>query len=208
LSSENISLRWPTLSCQREGNSDVERSWRVPHHPHGVADHGHGWKLSSRKPGDPGNIRLARGGSVGEGAMPQVRRARFRGVRQLHSTKEAGEQRQRTQKTGYPAAGGVCGGKGADRGERQTVAPGPDTAPGFPGRADCGAYDKRHLGLSPRSVAWSSSSEVRAVCGSPARTDLREGRPARAGPIAINLASPMDRARYCGAADRVGYASA
>ena len=25
LSSENISLRWPTLSCQREGNSDVER---------------------------------------------------------------------------------------------------------------------------------------------------------------------------------------
>ena len=55
--------------------------------------------------------------------MPQVRRARFRGVRQFHSTEEAGEQRRTAD------AGGVCGGKGADRGERRTVATGPDTEP-------------------------------------------------------------------------------
>ena len=44
---------------------------------------------------------------------PYVRHARFRGVRQLHSTVEAGEQRQRL------AVGGVCGGKEAGQGERR-----------------------------------------------------------------------------------------
>jgi hypothetical protein len=39
----------------------------------------------------------------------------------------------------------------------------------------------------PRDAARSSSSEVRAVCGSSARTDLREGQPARAVPIAITF---------------------
>jgi len=33
LSSENILLRWPTLSCLGEGNSDVESSWRVRRRP-------------------------------------------------------------------------------------------------------------------------------------------------------------------------------
>ena len=38
-----------------------------------------------------------------------------------------------------------------------------------------------------RRDVWSSSSKVRAVCGSSARTDLCEGQPARAGPIAITV---------------------
>src|SRR5438270_10584827 len=42
-----------------EGNSHVERSWRVRCDPHGVKDHRHGWKLSSRKPRDPGDIRFS-----------------------------------------------------------------------------------------------------------------------------------------------------
>ena len=55
--------------------------------------------------------------------MPQVRRVRFRGVRQFHSTEEAGEQR-------WPdGIRGVGGGKGTDRGERRAVATGPDTVP-------------------------------------------------------------------------------
>jgi len=33
-----ILLQWPTLSCQGEGNSDVERSWRARCRPHGVRD--------------------------------------------------------------------------------------------------------------------------------------------------------------------------
>ncbi len=108
-----------TVMSNDHGESDIT--------PTESRDHGHGWKLSSRKPGDPGNIRFARSGSVGEGAMPQVRHARFRGVRQFHSTEEAGEQRR------LPPLGGVCGGKGADRGERRIRlwrTTGPDTAPG------------------------------------------------------------------------------
>jgi len=68
LSSENILLWWPTLSCQEEGNSNVERQWRVRYCPHGVPDHSHGWKPSARKPRDPGDIHSFHGwGSVGEG---------------------------------------------------------------------------------------------------------------------------------------------
>ena len=92
----------------------------------------------SREAPETSTARIARRGSVGEGVMPYVRRVRFWGVRQLHSTEEAGEQRQRL------TVGGVCGGKGADQGERHAVATGPDTVPGFPGRADCEACEKSH----------------------------------------------------------------
>jgi len=76
--------------------------------------------------------------------MPHVRHARFWGVTQLHSTEEAGEQRQRT------AVGGVCGGKGADQGERRVVATGPATVPGFQvartaGRARSSTYQSAAL---------------------------------------------------------------
>jgi hypothetical protein len=74
--------------------------------------------------------------------MPQVR---LRGVRQLHSTEEAGEQRQL-------ASRGVCGGKGTV-GERRSVATRPNTAPGSQGRADCWAYEKRHTGFLFRRAA-------------------------------------------------------
>ena len=98
--------------------------WRVRQGPHGVKDHWHGWKLSSRKPRDPGDIRFKDGsGSVGEGARPQVRHGRYWGVRQFHSTEEAGEQGQGA------TARGVGGGKGTDQGERRAIATGPDTAP-------------------------------------------------------------------------------
>jgi hypothetical protein len=50
-------------------------------------------------------------GSVGEGARPQFRHARYRGVRQFHSTEEAGEQGRGA------TACGVGGGKGTDQGE-------------------------------------------------------------------------------------------
>jgi hypothetical protein len=124
LSSENIFLRWPTLSCHGEGNTDVERHWRVRCQPHGVRGHTHGRKQSSRKLGDPGNIHVIGCGSVGEGEMPQCRHARFREVRQSRSTPEAVEQR-------WTANGsGVCGGKGTDQGKRQAVAIGPDSEPG------------------------------------------------------------------------------
>src|SRR5713226_7008250 len=52
-------------------------------------------------------------GSVGEGARPQYRHARYRGVTQFHSTKEAGEQRPCAK------ASGVGGGKGTDQGEHR-----------------------------------------------------------------------------------------
>ena len=107
--------------------------------------------------------------------MPYVRHVRFWGVRQLHSTEEAGEQRQRL------AVGGVCGGKGADQGELQQLRL---------DRTPCRASRSRGL-PSVREAAliqvrfWSSSSKVGAVCGSSARTDLCGGPPARAVPTAI-----------------------
>ena len=98
--------------------------WRVRCEPHGVKDHRHGWKLFSRKPRDPGDIRFLHGsGSVGEGARPQVRHGRYRGVTQFHSTEEAGEQGQGA------TACGVGGGKGTDQGEHRAVATGADTEP-------------------------------------------------------------------------------
>ena len=57
---------------------------------------------------------------------------------------------------------------------------------GNPDRVGGWAYEQRRR----RSADRSSTSEVGAVCGSSARTDLREGRPARAGPIAV-IASLM-----------------
>src|SRR5438105_547344 len=73
------------MSNERRGESDVTL--------HGVKDHRHGWKVSSRKPRDPGDIRFFHGsGSVGEGARPQVRHGRWRGVTQFHSTEETSEQ--------------------------------------------------------------------------------------------------------------------
>src|ERR1700756_4260555 len=72
----------------------------------------------------PGDIRFLQGsGSVGEGARPQVRHGRYRGVTQFHSTEETGEQRRRA------AACGVGGGKGTDQGEHRAIATGPDTEP-------------------------------------------------------------------------------
>ncbi len=77
-----------------------------------------------RKPRDPGDIRFFYGsGSVGEGARPQVRHGRYRGVTQFHSTEEASEQRPGAR------ACGVGGGKGTDQGEHRAVATGPDTEP-------------------------------------------------------------------------------
>ena len=107
---------------------------------------------------------------------PQVRRVRFRGVRQFHSTKEADEQR-------WPdGIHGAGGGKGTGQGERRAVATGPDTAPDTQVARTVG----RASGCTTRwRAVHSLSSKARAVCGSSARTDLREGRPARAGPIAI-----------------------
>jgi hypothetical protein len=49
---------------------------------------------------------------------------------------------------------------------------------------ECRAYEKRQTVIVSQCAAWSSSSE-RAECGSPARTDLREGQPGRTVPIAI-----------------------
>ena len=93
---------------------------------HGVKDHRHGWKLSSRKPRDPGDIRFFHGsGSVGEGARPQSRHARYRGVTQFHSTEETSEQGPGAK------ACGVGGGKGTDQGEHRAIATGPDTEPEF-----------------------------------------------------------------------------
>ena len=62
-------------------------------------------------------------GSVGEGARPQYRYGRHRGVRQFHSTEEASEQGRGA------TARGVGGGKGTDQGERRAIATGPDTEP-------------------------------------------------------------------------------
>jgi len=100
------------------GKSDVtptesETTGTVGHVPHGSRE----TPATSASPNGSG--------SVGEGARPQVRPARRRGVRQLHRTAEAGEHRQRS------AVGGVGGGKGADQGARRAVATGPDTAPGL-----------------------------------------------------------------------------
>ena len=78
--------------------TESETTRMIENFPHG-----------SREAPETSTARIARRGSVGEGEMPYVRHVRFRGVRQLHSTEEAGEQRQR------PAVGGVCGGKGRDR---------------------------------------------------------------------------------------------
>jgi hypothetical protein len=52
---------------------------------------------------------------------------------------------------------------------------------GNPGRVDGCACEQRRRCVAARSFA----SKVRAVCGSSARTDPCEGRPARAVPIAI-----------------------
>jgi hypothetical protein len=72
----------------------------------------------------PGDIRFFHGsGSVGEGARPQVRHGRYRGVTQFHSTEEAGEQGPGA------TACGVGGGKGTDQGEYLSIATGPDTEP-------------------------------------------------------------------------------
>ena len=87
----------------------------------------------------PATFAASGSGSVGEGVMPYVRHVRYRGVRQPHSTEEAGEQRRRRSR-------GVGGGKGAGQGERWAIATGPDSEPdsdGFPfvpGRAGCSAY--------------------------------------------------------------------
>ena len=107
--------------------------------------------------------------------MPYVRHARFRGARQLYSAEEAGEQRQRL------AVGGVCGGKGADRGERRTVLLGrtQSLTPRTRGRRDVGESALHEVRL------WSSRSEVTSVCGHSARTDLCEGRTAMLVPTAI-----------------------
>ena len=43
---------------------------RVDWRRHGVTDPAHEWTLTSRKPGDPGNIRFFGSGSVEEGEMP------------------------------------------------------------------------------------------------------------------------------------------
>ena len=48
---------------------------------------------------------------------------RYRGVRQFHSTEEAGEQGRGA------TACGVGGGKGTDQGEHRAIATGPDTEP-------------------------------------------------------------------------------
>src|SRR5712692_10026352 len=106
------------MSNERHGESDgtpteSKTTGTVGNFPHG----------SRETPGT--SVFIHGSGSVGEGARPQFRHVRFRGVRQLHSTAEAGEQRQRS------AVGGVCGGKGVDQGERRAVATGPDTAPGL-----------------------------------------------------------------------------
>jgi hypothetical protein len=104
------------MSNERHGESDVtptesETTGTVGNFPHG-----------SRR--DRGNIRFFHGsGSVGEGARPQFRHARYRGVTQFHSTEEASEQGRRG------VACGVGGGKGTDQGERCAIATGPDTEP-------------------------------------------------------------------------------
>ena len=81
LSSENITLCVPTLSCQGEGHTgrSVQREFLLD------ATESQTLRmdstLTSRKPGDlGGSRRLAAGGTVGKGVMPCVRHARRRGV--------------------------------------------------------------------------------------------------------------------------------
>jgi len=101
-----------------------------------------------------------------EGARPQFRHARHRGVRQFHSTKEAGEQRPSAK------ACGVGGGKGTDQGEHRAIATGPDTEPELR-RETVGSQVARIAGCT--CSLCTSTSEVRAVCGNSARTDLCGG---------------------------------
>ncbi len=108
--------------------------------------------------------------------MPNVRRARHRGVRQSHSTVETGEQR------GRAATCGVGGGKGADRGEHRTSATGPVDRTQRR-NADGSPYVPRSRGLTgvreTPTRGSPSPSKVRAVCGSSARMDLCGGWPER-----------------------------
>ena len=173
----------PTLLCQGEGNSDVERKRRVQRRLHGVQDHMHGRKQSSRKLGDPRDIQLFGVGSVGEGEMPQCRRARLWEVRQSRSTEEMDEQCWKAN------GSGVHGGKGTDRRERQTVVNGPDSEPGC---HVARTVWRTRSSTASSSDAQSSSSLVRAVCGSSARTDLCGGRPVMAVPTAMHVRSCED----------------
>ena len=146
----------------------------------------HGWKPFPRKPRAPRDIHVFHGrGSVGEGARPSSRHARRGGVRQFHSTAETGEQRQ------LPAVGGVGGGKGTDRGEHRAVATGPDSEPGF----QVAWSAKRASSRTDPVQLWSSASEVGAVCGSSARTDLCGGWPERAIPTAILFSESPPRSQ-------------
>ena len=126
-------------------------------------------------------------GSVGEGVMPHVRHVRYRGVRQPHSTEEADEQRR------VPRPAESVEGRGLakentrqlllDRTQRRNA----DGFPFVPGRAGCLVYGRQNGGHR--------RSEVRAVCGKAARTDLRGGWPERAIPTAI-VVSGGDREQH------------
>ena len=144
-------------------------------------------ELSSRKPRDPGDFRFSHGsGTVGEGARPQFRHARHRGVTQFHSTKEAGEQRPCARTCG------VGGGKGTDQGEHRAIATGPDTVPEL-GRE---TVVSQIAWIAGRTCSFcTSTSTVRTVCGSSARTDLCGGRSAMTVPTAIDGKQPSGDAR-------------
>ena len=86
----------------------------------------------------------------------------------------------------------VGGGKGTDQGEHRAIATGPDTEP------ELGRDTVRS------QVAWiagctctfcTSTSTVRTVCGSSARTDLCGGRSAMTVPTAINRRQTSGDAR-------------
>jgi hypothetical protein len=163
------------MSNESYGESDVtptesETTGTVGNFPHG-----------SRETPETSVFFFHGSGSVGEGARPQFRHARCRGVTQFHSTGETGEQGRRG------AACGVGGGKGTDQGEhRQSL-----LARTQRRNSDGTPFVARSRGLlgvrvaAQQRVVCTSTSTVRTVCGSSARTDLCGGRSAMTVPTAI-----------------------
>ena len=109
--------------------------------------------------------------------MPYVRRVRFRGVRQLHSTAEADPK-----DSGQLSAESVEG-RGLTKENVEQLLLDRTQRRASRSRGLLGVRAAARL----RRAGWSSSSKVRAVCGSAARTDLCGGRSAMTVPTAIGL---------------------
>ncbi len=174
LSSEIIHLCVPTSSCQGEGNTICQRNQDREltidatesetmcmngHLPRG--------NLETSAVSFSNVLRLGRL----EKAVPYVQHARCRGVGRSRSTIEAGEQSRNT-------GGGVRGGKGIDQGKRKA-------GDHFwtQSQVNCGYLSVLHT-ASNVVLQRTVRPKVRAVCGSPARTDLCGGWAERPIPTA------------------------